>query len=254
MTNQKSIDAPSSQGKFGWERIGNDVEFAIPVILRSNGVRYSPVRIVEQEIIKRYEALPQNLFHCITLKSFYLTAAEAKLLNDINFNHCNNRYGDTFFGTKDVIISAADVKDLSRFLNISTEIFTNDLTKVASNFGVIRLVKDPNNLADSILVPYITKSYQDKPMRFVCSKLIEGFVVKSRSSVRGIPNDWDIMYLKMLCIYCDNNLHQYVTKDSQLVLLDGLLYSRTNSEIIYQDYKNHLQDFIGHTFNSGDID
>lgn len=156
MTNQKAIDSPSFTGQFGWEKIGTE-EFAIPVIIRINGVRYSPVRIVEQEIIKKYDALPQSVFQCITLKSFYLTACEAKLLNDINFNHCNNRYGETFFCTKDVIISAGDVKELSRYLNISHEVFSRDLSRIAANFGVIKLVADPDKRNGIMLIPYITK-------------------------------------------------------------------------------------------------
>lgn len=156
MTNQKAIDSPSYSGQFGWEKIGTE-DFAIPVIVRSNGIRYSPVRIVEQEIIKKYDSLPQSIFQCITLKSFYLTANEARLLNDINFNHCNARYGETFFTTKDVIISSADVKELSRYLNISHEIFSRDLSRVAANFGVIRFFIDPLNRNYTILIPYITK-------------------------------------------------------------------------------------------------
>lgn len=157
MTNQKAIDAPSLQGQFGWERIGSTGNLAVPVILRSNSTRYSPVRIVEQEIIKHYDRLPQSVFQCITLKSFYLTSAEAKLLNDINFNHCNNRYGDNCFSTRDVIISAPDVKELSRFLNISVEVFTRDLTQVKENFGLIRFKTNPGPNSQTLLIPYLKK-------------------------------------------------------------------------------------------------
>lgn len=237
MTNQKAIDAPSFRDQFGWEKIGRE-DFAIPVIVRTNCIRYSPVRIVEQEIIKRYDSLPQMVFSCITLKSFYLTAVEARLLNDINFNHCNNRYGEAFFSTKDVIISVGDVKELSRFLNISNEIFTNDLSSVATNFGVIKLAKDPANLNDYLLVPYLTKLYQNRAVKFIPTPLIEDFVTKSELSVRGSPNDWDIMYLKMLCIYCGSNLEQYIAKDSQIVLLEGLLYLRTGTPIVYENFKS----------------
>lgn len=158
MTNKK-IDNPSYAGQFGWERIGQD-DFSIPVIVRSQDdgdIRYSPVRIVEQEIIKKYESLPQGVFQCITLKSFYLTAIEAKLLNNINFNHCNTRYGETFFSQRDVIISAADVKELSRFLNISHEIFTQNISKVSSFLGIIRLTINPDVHDQTLLVPYVTK-------------------------------------------------------------------------------------------------
>ena len=158
MTNQKNIDAPSIGGQFGWERIGTDTDFAIPVIVRGSGVRFSPVRIVEQELIKRYEMLPQSVFQCITLKSFYLTSCETKLLNDINFNHCNSRYGDALFSTRDVIISAPDVKELSRYLNISHEIFSKGLTpQVNATVGLIKLVTEPGQTG-LIYVPYILKS------------------------------------------------------------------------------------------------
>lgn len=235
MTNLKSIDAPSHSGQFGWERIGSG-DFAIPVILRSSGVRYSPVRIVEQEIIKNYTAIPKSVFESITLKSYYMTPCEASLLNNINFNHCNNRYGDAFFTVKDVIISAADVKELSRFLNISHEVFTRDLSTVADNFGVIRLQIDPHNTSLTVLTPYITKCYRDKPMRFVPSRLIDTYVTKSETSVRAPMGDWDATYLKMLSIYCGNNSQDIIASDNQIVLLDGLLYKETNAPIKYEDF------------------
>lgn len=156
MINQKNVDSPSYSNQFGWEKIGSE-DFTIPVLVRSNGVRYSPVRIVEQEIIKKYDALPQTVFQSITLKSFYLTPMEAKLLNTINFNHCNSRYGETFFTPTDVIISANDVKELSRFLNMSHEIFTRDIGHISVHMGIISMSIDPHNPSQRLLVPYIAK-------------------------------------------------------------------------------------------------
>lgn len=155
MTNSKNIDAPSVQGQFGWEQMGRE-DLTIPVILRSDQVRYSPVRIVEQEIIKRYDALPQSVFQCITLKSYYLTASEAKLLNHINFHHANYRYGKAFFDVQNVIISASDVVDLSRFLNISLHVFKHNLAPFADRLGIIKLSVD--EVGGTLLVPYISKS------------------------------------------------------------------------------------------------
>lgn len=156
--NLKALDSPSFSGQFGWETISDDL--AIPVIVRNNPgtlVRYSAVKIVEQEIIKKYDALPQTVFQCITLKSFYLTTCEAKLLNLINFNHCNNRYGDSFFSIKDVIISAHDAKSLARFLNTSLEFFTQENPK-GSTVGIIRLHIDPSQGSDfTMLIPYLIK-------------------------------------------------------------------------------------------------
>lgn len=240
MINHKTIDAPSMMGQFGWERIGSG-DLAIPVIIRHD-VRYSPVRIVEQEIIKKYEAIPQAVFLCITLKSFYLTLSEAKLLNNINFNHCNNRYGEVFFDTKDVIISAFDVKELSRFLNITHDIFTQDLSKVAPKLGVIRLTLDPHDSHSVSLVPYIAYNINQPTnpspvlMKFIPRQLVENFVVISPSSFRAKTSDWDIMKLKMLSVYCENNLQQFITRDTEVVLLEGLLYAKTNTPIMYEEY------------------
>lgn len=237
MMNTNKIDAPSYAGQFGWERIGSE-EFAIPVIVRSNVGRFSPVRIVEQEIIKKYDSLPQSVFQIITLKSFYLTSVEAKLLNDINFNHSNNRYGDGFFTVKDVIISAADVKEISRFLNLSHTVFTQDLTQVSDRLGIIRLLLDPTQPTYTLLVPYICKLYEgsEGAVRFIPDKLVNPYVKHSPKTVQSGTNEWDTMYLKMLSIYCSNNsLHKIVAGDS-IVRLDGLVYQSTGKPIIYEDF------------------
>lgn len=240
MTNQKAIDSPSQQGQFGWERINQ--EEAIPVIIRSNDVRYSPVRIIEQEIIKKYDVLPQSVFQCITLKSFYLTATEAKLFNNINFNHCSNRYGEGFFSTKDVIISANDVKELSRFLKISRDVFSpNLISKYSQKLGVVKITLDPHNPTSTILAPYITKAVAQpdsttRAMRFIPLKLVEPFEFHFGTSVRAEPNDWDIMYLKMLAIYCENNSQNFITRENKILSIDGLVYKKTNTPLILEDF------------------
>lgn len=236
MTNQKTIDAPSYAGQFGWEKIGTE-EFAVPVIVRNNSVRYSPVRIVEQEIIKKYDLLPQTVFQVITLKSFFLTNIEAKLLNNINFNHCNLRYGELNFTSKDVIISAPDVRELSRFLNLSHHVFTNDLVEVNTKLGIIRLMLDPAQPSYTLLVPYICKLYpaSEGAVRFVPDKLVSPYVKHTSKTVRSSPNDWDIMYLKMLSIRCSNNSLHKITREDFIVRLDGLVYQTIDRPIIYED-------------------
>lgn len=153
-----SVDEPSLFGQFGWERIGPNDTIALPVILRSDGVRYCAVKMVEQEIIRKFEDLPQAVFQCIVIRSFYLTLNEAKLLSAINFNHCNHHYGESFFTPKDVILSASDVKALLRFLNISHRIFNNELSHFKDSFGIVRLVIDPQNHNYKLLLPFVGKS------------------------------------------------------------------------------------------------
>lgn len=236
MTNHLAIDGPSLDGKFGWEKIGSE-GLAIPVILRSNNVRYSPVRVVEQEIIKKFEGLPHGVFQCITLKSFYLTTTESKLMNVINYNHCNNHYGESLFSTKDVIISATDTKDLLRFLNVSHKIFTEDLHKFKERFGLIKLQINPQAPELRLSVPYLGKSHprSKHPGRFVPLKLIEAYISQNSIKVEGAPTDWDIMYLKMLAIYSGNNAVNHITRDCNIALLDDLTYALTGLPLVYED-------------------
>jgi hypothetical protein len=233
MTNQRTIDTPSHRGRFGWERIGSD-QLAVPVIIRANGVRYCPTRIVEQEIMKKYVTLPPSVFTCITLKSFYLTAVEARLLNEININHCDQRYGTEFFTTSDVIITAADIKALSRYLNVAKDIFSKNIRAQSSYFGLFKILSDPLNQSSTILVPYITKICNGESKRLIPSKLVKPFVSISQGTIDVAPSDWDVMYLRMLCVYAENGAQQNMTKDDRLLPLSGLIYTRTQTPIVYQ--------------------
>lgn len=237
MPHQK-MDAPSAANHFGWEKISE--EEAVPVIVRSNNVRYSPVRVVEQEIIKKFDSLPPNVFQCITLKSLYPTAQETKLLNAINFNHCNSRYGEEFFTPQDVIIKADDVKELQRYLRISNEIFSNDLQKNSEFLGVARIVIDPHEPNSTMLLPYIVRKL-DSPTstdqaKFVPLRLLQSFGVYCVSAQRTSPNEWDIMYLKMLSIYCELNAQNFISLENDLITLEGLAYTSTNQPLVYEAY------------------
>lgn len=238
MTNQKHLDKPSLEGRFGWEKIGSE-GLAIPVIERNNALRYCPVRIVEQEIIKKFDLLPQDLFKCITLRSFYLTPQEAKLMNLINFNHCNTYYGEQLFTTKEVIISTHDVKELLKYLNVSMRIFNNDASPFVNTYGVVKIQLSPNNADLKLRVPYLGKLYSIPQMtgRFVPLKIVEQyFTSESLSNTQGGSNDWDVMYLKMLSIYAESNTLSHISKDSTIVLLDSLRYKSDGSKVIYDDY------------------
>lgn len=236
MINHKTLDGPTVSGQFGWERIGTE-GLAIPVILRNNGIRYSPVRIVEQEIIKKFDKLPQQVFQCITLKSFYLSPNEAKLLNLINFNHCNNYYGEILFNSKDRIVAASDVKDLLRFLHISQKIFHNEGADLVGKFGIVKFPTNPQKPEHKLPVPYLGKSYNqsNQPGRFVPLRLVENFVWDQSIQVQGQPTDWDVMYLQMLSIYSENNAAHLINRDCSIVLLENLMYPSTRSRIVYED-------------------
>lgn len=155
MNNKPPIDSASIIGRFGWEKVGQyNSELFIPIILRDE-IRYTPVRIAEQEIIKKFEDLKPEIFRCINLRSFYITQNEAELLNIINMHHCDFRYGDQPFTNRDVIIKTDDVKELARFLNITCKIYCNGLAELTNKLGVVEM-RFPHS-DHRALIPYICK-------------------------------------------------------------------------------------------------
>lgn len=236
------IDTPSVEGRFGWEKLGND-NFAVPVIFRTNDQKYCPVRIVEQEIIKKYDGLDQSVFQCLTLKSFYITPAEAKLLNTINFQHNNARYGEQFFTSKDVIINFEDVRSLSRFLNLSNELYNNPKSDACLEYlGVYKMRVDPDDPSQTLLIPYIKKAVAPpenppKLAKFVPLKMVAPFVAATSLSSKGLVNDWDMMYMKMLNNYCQNSVQLTKETHSKIIRVDGLVYKKNHSPIIFETYR-----------------
>ena len=73
-------------------------------------------------------------------------------------------------------------------------------------------------------------------------KLVEHFVHMNQKCVKATPTDWDIMFLKMFCIFSKNNLERFITRTEHIVLLEGLLYTKDLSPIQYEDYKHQSTD------------
>lgn len=71
--------------------------------------------------------------------------------------------------------------------------------------------------------------------------MVKNFVTVSANTIRASPTPWDVMYLKMLSIYCENNSLQYVKEDSNLISLDGLNYNGTRTPIVYDDFLGKSQ-------------
>lgn len=98
-------DFPSIKGMFGWTVLDN---VNIPYILR-NDKQFVSVRIVEMKLLSRYpNSYPDDLGKHAPLTSFFVTPNEAKLLNEINYKHCECEYGKKEFTTKELIVLLTD--------------------------------------------------------------------------------------------------------------------------------------------------
>ncbi|XP_052795632.1 uncharacterized protein LOC128228385 [Mya arenaria] len=102
---ESQIDFQSIKGAFGWTVIDN---IHIPYILRVDK-QFVSVRIVEQKLLSRYpNSYPDDLGKHAPLTSFFITQNEAKLLNEINIQHCDSEYGKKEFVIKDLIVLLSD--------------------------------------------------------------------------------------------------------------------------------------------------
>jgi len=102
---ESQIDFQSIKGVFGWTVIDN---VYVPYILRGDK-EFVSVRIVELKLLSRYpNSYPDDLGKHAPLTSFFVTPNEAKLLNEINVQHCDSEYGKKEFVSKDLIVLLSD--------------------------------------------------------------------------------------------------------------------------------------------------
>ena len=96
------LDEESKKGRFGWFEIEKTY---LPFIYRYGSDKYTSVRMVERRLLNRYlTVLPQDGNACTCIRSYYITDAESKLLNEINMKHQDCIYGKEAFTSKDLVV------------------------------------------------------------------------------------------------------------------------------------------------------
>lgn len=112
---EKAIDDESKKGRFGWAEFEKN---PIPYIFRCSNEKsekYTSVRMVERKLLNKFlSVLPTEVNSCHCIRSYYITDAEAKLLNEINIKHADLHFGKEAFTTKDLVVRMADAKEFYR--------------------------------------------------------------------------------------------------------------------------------------------
>lgn len=142
-------DFQSIKGVFGWTVIDN---VNIPYILRSDQ-QFVSVRIVEMKLLSRYpNSYPDDLGKHAPLTSFFITKNEAKLLNEINLEHCAGEYGKRDFTIKDLIVL---LSDFINFYNLVKKTFpdADAARQNASSLGSARWLQIKNTVTPYIIRP-----------------------------------------------------------------------------------------------------
>ncbi|KAL1493201.1 hypothetical protein ABEB36_011301 [Hypothenemus hampei] len=181
----KSIDEESVKGKFGWTLMG---KVHIPYIIRS-GEDYCAVRMVEMKVLNKWLTyLHQDLYNCTNIRSYYITEAEARLLNEINQKHCDYQFGREQFTPRDLIVRLSDANEFYQFLGHCYHKLVNNLEhEMPNRCGFIRINRES-------VVPYTV--YNDQ--KYVPLFYFEGETDNLKLRADKLEN-WDLSYLKFCC-------------------------------------------------------
>lgn len=181
----KPLDEESKKGKFGWF----DIEKVyLPYILRYGTEKYTSVRMVERRLLNRYlQVLPPEVSSCTCIRSYYITDAESKLLNEINLKHSDCCYGKEAFTSKDLVVRLKDAKEFHRFLELCHKKLVLKRSNASDRCGFFRINGES-------VVPYTVK----EGVKYVPLFYFEGETDHLKLKSETV-NGWDLAYLKFCC-------------------------------------------------------
>lgn len=232
--NKPVFDDVSQKGQFGWTVIGHNY---IPYIFR-NETKYCSVRMLEMKVLYKYvNAFKWDFYNCVCVKSYYVTEAEAKLLNEINFVHCDFLYGRDQFNEKDLIVNLNDALDFYQFLEDCYLKLTNAAS--VDKCGFIRI----NNES---VVPYT---------KYNGMKLVPLFYFEGETeSLKGKSvklKGWPLSYLKFCCKVQGIRNELFVHDSCTVVSIDDIK-NHFPPGSVFQDYWPAKTALL--TSNNGKVD
>ena len=219
------IDFRSEKGHFGWSHIGGE---HIPYIFR-NEEKYCAVRMIDMKVNHKYiNFLHEDIFKCVSTKSYYITEIECKLFNEINQKHCDFQFGMDVFTISDLIVPLTDANELYEFLDSCYTKLIRGTSTTVKRCGFIRINKES-------VVPYVISNNEKHVPLFY----FEGDVddIKSLSSqIIG----WDLAYLKFCCRVQGINNSLY-TCDSCIGINLRVIKENFLPETEFEDYWPNTQ-------------
>lgn len=181
---KKACDEESQRGHFGWATFG---KIHIPYILRQSE-KYCAVRMVEMKLLNKYlNYLHQDIYSCTCVRSYYITEAESRLLNEINHKHCDSQFGREMFTLKDLVVRLSDANKFYQFLDICYKKLLMGSSGPSDKCGFIRINKES-------VVPYTVRDGQ----KFVPLFYFEGETENLKLKADYLSG-WDLSYLKFCC-------------------------------------------------------
>lgn len=182
---QALLDEESKKGRFGWFDIEKTY---LPFIFRYGTEKYTSVRMVERRLLNRYlQVLPPEVNSCTCIRSYYITDAESKLLNEINMKHQDCIYGKEAFTSKDLVVRLKDAKEFQKFLDLCHKKLVLKRSNASDRCGFFRINGES-------VVPYTVKEGTKYVPLFYFEGETDHLKLKSET-----VNGWDLAYLKFCC-------------------------------------------------------
>lgn len=176
------LDEESRKGRYGWFDIDR---IALPFIFRHGTEKYTSVRMVEQRLLNKYlQVLLPEVKSCICIRSYYITDAECKLLNEIR-KDCI--YGKEAFTNEDLMVCIKDVEEFQKFLAFCRQRLVLRQGDACDPCGFL-------NINGMSVVSYIMKEGIKYVPLFYFANGADLLKLKSKT-VKG----WDLTYLKFCC-------------------------------------------------------
>ncbi|XP_022902096.1 uncharacterized protein [Onthophagus taurus] len=181
---KSNIDERSQKGQFGWTVLGKN---NVPYIFRGED-KYCAVKMVEVKVLNKYLCfLHQDIYNCTCIRSYYITEAESRLLNEINFVHCDTQFGPDQYSTRDLIVRLHDAVEFYKFLDACYTKLLNGSSNPLDRCGFIRINKES-------VVPYTVYTGE----KYVPLFYFEGETDNLKLKANKLEG-WDLSYLKFCC-------------------------------------------------------
>jgi len=182
---KKPIDEESQRGRFGWSVLNT---IPIPYILRE-GEKFCAVRMIENKLLNKYLSfLHSDIYNYTNVRSYYITDAEARVLNEINVRHCDFHYGrEHFLAGKDHVVRLQDAGEFVTYLDVCFNKLNQTPATGCARCGFIRI-------NDESVVPYTVKDN----VKYVPLFYFEGETESLKLKAETLEG-WDLAYLKFCC-------------------------------------------------------
>eukprot|EP00102_Acyrthosiphon_pisum_P026104 XP_016663314.1 PREDICTED: uncharacterized protein LOC103310545 [Acyrthosiphon pisum] len=225
MTNTNTAKREGKNCKFAWQYFEG---YYVPYIIRViNGehLKFVSVRMAETHLLKDYlKCLHPDIYTCLSIKSYFITDDEAKVLNEIN-QHSDGVYAkDKFIAGKDHIVTLDDVQEFYTFMDVCLEKIQCKITPGRINkCGFVRINSES-------AVPYCTKDGQ----QFLPLFYFEGSTENVMPLAVTLDN-WNLAYLKFCCKVQGIKAELYNSDSVESIDLDSIK-SCYSSESFFEDY------------------